>query len=137
MHHRLPDGSGLCRLPAASGAARIVRVVDRPASGDRLATSILDHRRAPAERLAAVHDRNRANGYAFRGITAYQGGDRIVLRSKSPDLVRQELYAMLCVHHAIGELVGFTLSDGPRPPMRGRNLHTVMKRPHSGSYRAC
>jgi hypothetical protein len=135
VHHRLPDGSGLSRLPAAGGAARIVRVIERGSCASRLVTSILDHRKAPAERLTAVHDRNRAHGNGFRGITAYQGGDRIVLRSKSPDLVRQELYAMLCVHHAIGELVDFTLLEGRQPPVRSRQVHTHAKRSYSGALR--
>jgi hypothetical protein len=127
VHQRLPDGSGLSRLPGAAGAAaRTVRVVERNGSAngeapdggfaarseDRLVTSILDHRRAPAERLGAVYDRCRSSGYGFEGISVYQGGNRVVLRSKSPDLVRQELYAMLCVHHAIGELVDATMYDG-------------------------
>ncbi|MBS2961463.1 transposase domain-containing protein [Actinocrinis puniceicyclus] len=135
VHHRLPDGSGLSRLPAAAGAARIVRVIERGSCASRLVTSILDHRKAPADRLTAVHDRNRAHGNGFRGITAYQGGDRIVLRSKSPDLVRQELYAMLCVHHAIGELVDFTLLEARQPPVRSRQVHTHAKRPYSGALR--
>jgi hypothetical protein len=135
VHHRLPDGSGLSRLPGAAGAARIVRVIERGSSAGRLVTSILDHRKAPAERLTAVFDRHRARGNGFRGITAYQGGDRIVLRSKSPDLVRQELYAMLCVHHAIGELVDYTLLEGRQPPVRSRQVHMHAKRPYSGAVR--
>ena len=46
------------------------------------------------------------SGSVFDGIGAYASGDRLELRSKDPDMVRQELYAMLCVHHAIGDLVG-------------------------------
>jgi len=130
VHQRLPDGSGLSRLPGSAGpaAARAVRVVDRPGPGQdgadgpaargegRLVSSILDHRKAPAERLGAVFDRFRTSGYGFESISAYQGGSRIVLRSKSPDLVCQELYAMLCVHHAIGELVDATLHDAAPAP---------------------
>lgn len=135
VHHRLPDGSGLSRFPGAVGAARIVRVIERTASAERLITSILDHRKAPAERLTAVYDRHRARGNAFGGITAYQGGARIVLRSKSPDLVRQELYAMLCVHHAIGELVDYTLLEGRQPPMRSRLVHMRAKHSYSDALR--
>ena len=131
VHQRLPDGSGLSRLPGSAGpaAARaVVRVVDRAGPGQdgadgsappgegRLVTSVLDHRKAPAERLTAVFDRCRTSGYGFESISAYQGGNRIVLRSKSPDLVCQELYAMLCVHHAIGELVDATLQDAATLP---------------------
>ena len=131
----MPDGSGLSRLPGTAGTARIVRVIERGSGTGRLVTSILDHRKAPAERLTAVYDRHRARGNGFRGITAYQGGDRIVLRSKSPDLVRQELYAMLCVHHAIGELVDYTLLEGRQPPVRSRPVHMHAKRSYSGALR--
>ena len=131
VHQRLPDGSGLSRLPGAAlpAAARDVRVVERSGPGEgggngtsaradaRLVTSILDHRAAPAERLGAVFERYRTSGYGFEGISAYQGGNRIVLRSKSPDLVCQELYAMLCVHQAIGELVDATMYEAA-PPAR-------------------
>jgi transposase IS4-like protein len=115
---RLPDGSRLARLPDDS--RRTVRVVTRPAFG--LITSVLDYRAAPAERLLAVYDRYRANGLGFDGITVYQGGDRLVLRSKSPDLVRQELYAMLCVHHTIGELVDYTMLDRFTPAQEADTL---------------
>ena len=135
VHHRLPDGSGLCRLPGAAPAARIVRLIEHVSRPGRLITSILDHRKAPAERLTAVYDRDRARGNEFRGIAAYQGGSRIVLRSKSPDLVRQELYAMLCVHHAIGELVDYTLLEGRQPLARSRQVHTHTKRSYSGAVR--
>lgn len=135
VHHRLPDGSGLCRLPGAAPAARIVRLIEHGSRPGRLITSILDHRKAPAERLTAVYDRDRARGNEIRGIAAYQGGSRIVLRSKSPDLVRQELYAMLCVHHAIGELVDYTLLEGRQPLARSRQVHTHTKRSYSGAVR--
>jgi Insertion element 4 transposase N-terminal len=124
---RLPDGSRLSPLTDAAGAVgRTVRVVDRapadsaragrarPPSPGRLVTSILDYRAASAGELAALYDRHRTSGYEFDWIEDYQNGDRLVLRSKSPDLVRQELYAMLCVHHAIGELVGKTMWDRVR-----------------------
>jgi hypothetical protein len=115
VHQRLPDGSRLARLPGPDGAARrTVRVVVRQPT--TLITSILDYRAAPAERLIAVSERHRLNGHGFDGIAVYQGGDRLVLRSKSPELVRQELYAMLCVHHTIGELVDYTMLDRFAPP---------------------
>jgi hypothetical protein len=92
----------------ADGAAdHTVRVVESATT--RLVTSILDHRAASADELLTVHAQRWRSGWGLDGFTSYQSGDRLVLRSKSPDLVRQELYAMLCVHHAIGELVGYTM----------------------------
>jgi len=37
--------------------------------------------------------------------TAIRGGPAVVLRSKSPDMIRQELYAALCVYQAIRTLI--------------------------------
>jgi hypothetical protein len=103
----LSDGSYLARIAdTEAGVEHTVRVITR---GDtRLVTSIIDHRAAPAEMLMGVHTQHWNYGYGFAGFKSFQSGERLVLRSKSPDLVRQELYAMLCVHHAIGDLVACT-----------------------------
>jgi hypothetical protein len=102
---RLPDGSVLAKLTADDGSELVARVFARPGgSPARLATSILDHRLAPAAELAALYDARRA-GADFDAIAARRVGDVLELRSKDPEMVRQELYAMLCVHHAIGDLV--------------------------------
>ena len=105
---RLPDGSLVGKLPAEDGTELVVRVVNRIGGRPgRLATSILDHRAAPAVDLAVRYDdQRRPGGTGFDGIGSYSGGDRLELRSKDPEMVRQELYAMLCVHHAIGDLIG-------------------------------
>jgi hypothetical protein len=116
----LPDGSRLTTLVDADAAAEYTVRVIGDGDGDArpgftpLVTSVLDHRAAPAGELVAVYDWRGPGASAFDGISTYQSGDRLVLRSKSPDLVRQELYAMLCVHHAIGDLIGHTmLRQGP------------------------
>jgi hypothetical protein len=102
---RLPDGSTLAKLTADDGSELVARVFARPGgSPARLATSILDHRLAPAAELAALYDARPA-GADFDAIAARRVGDVLELRSKDPEMVRQELYAMLCVHHAIGDLV--------------------------------
>jgi hypothetical protein len=108
---RLPDGSVLGKLAADDGPDLVARVFPAPAAGRGagwLATSILDHRAAAAAELAALHEAAgvAGSGSVFDGIGAYASGDRLELRSKDPEMVRQELYAMLCVHHAIGDLVG-------------------------------
>ena len=102
---RLPDGSVLAKLPAEDGSELVARVL-ATGRGALLATSLLDHRAAPAAQIAACHDAPAVAGRRFHGIGGYGHDDRLELRSKDPDMVRQELYAMLCVHHAIGELVG-------------------------------
>ena len=107
---RMPDGSVLGKLSADEGPELVARVFPSTAGrgAGRLATSILDHRAAPAGELSALYEAPgvAGSGSVFDGIGAYASGDRLELRSKDPDMVRQELYAMLCVHHAIGDLVG-------------------------------
>ncbi|WP_034262793.1 transposase domain-containing protein [Actinospica robiniae] len=100
---RLPDGSALAKLAAEDGSELVVRVLAGPGSR-LLATSLLDHRAVPAGEIAELYEAHPA-GPGFDGAGAYGHGDRLELRSKDPEMVRQELYAMLCVHLAIGELV--------------------------------
>jgi hypothetical protein len=103
---RLPDGSALGKLTADDGVELVARVFSRPAGGRplRLATSILDHRLAPAAELAELYE-TRLSGADFDAVGVYRDGDLLELRSKDPEMVKQELYAMLCVHHAIGDLI--------------------------------
>ncbi|MBR7838127.1 transposase domain-containing protein [Actinospica durhamensis] len=107
---RLPDGSVLAKLAAQDGSELVARVL-ATGRGTRLATSLLDHRAAPAGEIAACYDDPAVAERRLHGIGAYGHDDRLELRSKDPEMVHQELYAMLCVHHAIGELVGPTPGD--------------------------
>ncbi|HET9170680.1 MAG TPA: transposase domain-containing protein [Actinospica sp.] len=103
---RLADGSALGKVTADDGSELVARVFSRPGADRpvRLATSILDHRLAPAAELAALYDARPAAG-DLGAVGGYREGGLLELRSKDPEMVRQELYAMLCVHHAIGELL--------------------------------
>lgn len=104
---RLPDGSVLGKVAAEDGSELVARLLGpSPEHPVRLATSILDHRAAPADELAALYDGPGAAASVFDGIGASGGAEQLELRSKDPEMVRQELYAMLCVQHAIGDLVG-------------------------------
>ena len=103
---RLPDGSQLGKLTADDGSQQSVRVLPRSAGRGWLATSITDHRAAPAAELAALYDDPRTADPGLAAIGGYGEGGRLELRSKDPEMVRQEIYAMLCVHHAIGDLIG-------------------------------
>lgn len=103
---RLPDGSLLAKLPADDGSELVARIVSRGGGRPvRLATTLLDHRAASAAELLALHDGGGADGCGFDGVATYGTGGRLELRSKDPEMVTQELYAMLCVQHAIGDLV--------------------------------
>ena len=47
--------------------------------------------------------------------TSLRGGATVVLRSKSPPMIRQEIYAMLCCYQAIRTLISHAARGGRRP----------------------
>jgi hypothetical protein len=114
------DGSYLSQITAATDrrggvAPTVVRVVEyrlddpgRPkAKGQvyRLLTTILDPRKAPAAELAALdHQRWEVEGLLDE-LKTQQRGAKVVLRSKTPAMVAQEVWAMLLVHRAVRTLM--------------------------------
>ena len=71
----------------------------------RLVTTLLDPATAPATELAALyHERWEIEG-AFDELKTHLRGARIVLRSKTPELVRQEAYGLLLAHFAVRGLM--------------------------------
>jgi hypothetical protein len=86
------------------------RVEDRHAPGVepelyRLVTTVIDPRTASAEELAAMYYRRWELESTFDEIKSTQRGPGVILRSKSPPMVHQELYALLLTHYAIRELM--------------------------------
>jgi hypothetical protein len=123
----LADGSYLSQITAATDrrhgvAPTVVRVVEyrlndpgRPkAKGQvyRLLTTILDPNAAPAAELAALyHERWEVEGLLDE-LKTHQRGPGVVLRSKTPEMVAQEVWAMLLVHRAIRTLMHQAALDG-------------------------
>ncbi len=71
----------------------------------RLATTLLDPARAPAAELAALyHERWEIEG-ALAELKTHLRGARVVLRSKTPELVRQEFWGLLLAHFAVRGLM--------------------------------
>ena len=50
--------------------------------------------------------------------TSLRGGAAVVLQSKSPPMIRQEIYAMLCCYQAIRTLISHAASDAGTDPAR-------------------
>ncbi|MEW1914954.1 IS4 family transposase, partial [Kitasatospora sp. NPDC085895] len=116
---RLPDGSYLGRMSLAGQRAShpggvTVRVIEYQVDGGeviRLLTDLTDLEAYPAAELAALyHERWEAES-AFRQIKTFQRGPAEVLRSGDPDLVRQEVWAHLVVHHCLTRII-MSLADG-------------------------
>jgi hypothetical protein len=106
----LADGSWLSHLRADRGRRIAVRVVEytladpgRRTSVDRyrLVTTILDPAMAPAHELAALYTERWEVETALAELKTTQRGPKQVLRSRSPELVAQEVWAHLLVHYAL------------------------------------
>src|SRR5260370_7237158 len=71
----------------------------------RLLTTVLDHDKAPANELAALYHERWEIETALDELKTHLRGAKIVLRSKTPDLVRQEFYGLMMAPFAIPSLI--------------------------------
>jgi hypothetical protein len=135
---RLPDGSYLSTLYGSDKARRQgtgglrVRVIEYTLEGVtgaepvyRLVTSLLEPARAPAAELAALYHERWEIETALDELKTHLRGARIVLRSKTPDLVRQEFYGLLMTHFAIRGLMHEAALQAGEDPDRLSFLHAV------------
>ena len=86
--------------------------------GFRLITTVLDPADIDAADLAVAYWERWEIESVFDELKTHQRGARCVLRSKSPDLVHQELWAMLCCHYAIRALMADVAQNTGRDPDR-------------------
>jgi len=135
---RLGDGSYLSRIYPSERDGRhktngvVVRVIDYCLEGVagaepiyRLVTSILDHEKAPAKELAALYHERWEIETALDELKTHLRGAKIVLRSKTPDLVRQEFYGLMMAHFAIRGLMHEAALKADEDPDRLSFLHAV------------
>lgn len=135
---RFDDGSFLSKVYPSTKARRhdtdgiLVRVIeytlpDVPEAEPlyRLLTTILDPAAAPANELAALyHDRWEIEN-ALDEFKTHLRGRQIVLRSKQPDLVRQEFYGLMMAHFAVRGLMHEAALKADEDPDRLSYVHTV------------
>lgn len=136
---RLADGSYLSRIYPSTKDRRNntngvqVRVVeyqlasqaDTPVGLFRLITSALDPDRAPAIELPGVYaDRWEIEG-VFDELKTHLRGRGVVLRSKTPDGVRQEFWGFLLAHFAIRTLMHDAALLSEVDPDRLSYVHAV------------
>jgi len=109
---RLGQARAAGRIPAGRPEGHLERIIEctitiRAGDGTtriepfRLVTTLLDHRQAPAAELAALfHERwEIEDGYGE--MKTRLRGAAFILRSRSPELVRQEVLAFLTVYQAL------------------------------------
>ena len=91
----------------------------------RLLTTILDPAQAPAAELAALyHERWEIEG-ALAELKTQLRGARVVLRSKTPELVRQEVWGLLLAHFAVRGLMHEAALKADEDPDRLSFSHAV------------
>lgn len=127
----LPDGTHLSRIadPAASRRLRRrknktdprdipgipVRVIEYSVTSEDdtevsetfcLISDLLDPTLLPAQAAAGAYAERWQLETCFDELeTSIRGGATVVLRSRCPDMIRQEIYAMLCLYQAIRTLI--------------------------------
>ena len=134
----LPDGSYLSRIYPSERDRRKkthgigVRVIEYRLEGIpdaepsyRLVTTILDYQAAPAEELAALYHERWEIETALDELKTHLRGAQIVLRSKTPELVRQEFYGFMMAHFAVRGLMHEAALKADDDPDQLSFLHAV------------
>lgn len=134
----LPDGSFLSRIYPSERDRRhktngvVVRVIEYTLEGVadaepryRLVTTVLDPDKAPADELAALYHERWEIETALDELKTHLRGARIILRSKTPELVRQEFYGFLLAHFAIRGLMHEAALQAGEDPDRLSFVHAV------------
>jgi hypothetical protein len=135
---RLADGSYLSRIYPTERDRRhktngvVVRVIEYRLEGVagaepiyRLITTILDPELAPAHELAALYHERWEIETALDELKTHLRGPRIVLRSKTPDLVHQEFYGLMMAHFAVRGLMHEAAIKADEDPDRLSFVHAV------------
>lgn len=134
---QLPDGSYLSTVYDSKDRGRrhgeTVRVIDYaltdaavPTDNSyRIITNILDEQEADALELAALyHERWEIEG-VFDEIKTHLRGASTVLRSKKPELVKQELWGLLLAHFAVRQLMAQAAWERGLDPDKLSFVHAV------------
>ncbi|HEY1701062.1 MAG TPA: transposase domain-containing protein [Trebonia sp.] len=133
----LADGTCLTELPetwSRDGRGAEVRMIEcesctvsgRPTGTTfTLLTTLADPVQAPAEELVAAYTNRWRGRMITDSLTAGHEGPANSLRSRSPDMVRQEIWATLCVYQSVRRLIwqaSNTLRMHADPPRLSRRI---------------
>jgi hypothetical protein len=140
----LPDGTYLARMnlggqKGAHPGGVLVRVVEYTIDGGeavRLLTDLLDPLAYPAAELAALYTLRWEAESSYRQVKTFQRGPQEVLRSAGPELVRQEVWAHLTVHHCLNRIIMRLAEDERIDPDR-ISFTKVLKHVRRSVIRQC
>jgi hypothetical protein len=148
----LEDGSFLSSIsPSGVGRAQAtkqaitVRVIEYAMPGDaqaqlryRLLTTLLDPKAAPALELAGAYHQRWEIESVFDELKTHLRQSRRVLRSKTPELVRQEFYGWVLAHYAVRWLLHQGAARGriPHAELSFKGHVELIRRaqPRSGAF---
>jgi hypothetical protein len=133
---RLSDGSYLSKIyPSSKARAKdkdgvLVRVIEYRLEPDgtedyRLICSILDPKKAPGVELANLYPKRWTIETVLGEVKTRLRGARVVLRSKVPDLVRQDFYGLLLAHFGVRALMHETAREQDIDPADLSFVHAV------------
>ena len=139
-----PSPATLKKMGGKTAPAITVRVIDYHLPGVvdaepvyRLITTLLDSEQCPADELAALYHERWSIETAFAEIKTTLKGADIVLRSKTPELVRQEFWGLLLAHHVVRKLMLEAALSRQRAPdwLSFKNSLSIIRRklPASGA----
>jgi len=135
---RLADGSYLAKIYPSEKDRRndrntvTVRVIEYRLVGVpdaepvyRLVTTVLDPTQVPANELAALYHERWEVETALDELKTHLRGSKIVLRSKTPELVSQEFYGLMMAHFAVRGLMHEAAIEGDVDPDELSFVHAV------------
>jgi len=139
---RLADGSYLSYLypnrrerlkhPEDPSRRTMVRIIEYRLCGKRspepwyrLVTTLLDPQQAPARELAALYHERWEIENTLDEFKVHLRGPQVVLRSQTPDLVRQEFYGFLLLHFAVRTFMHEAALSVDRDPDELSFVHAV------------
>ena len=136
VHKKLSDGSYLSKIYASSydremdrngTVVRIIQYKLKWQKGEtyRLITTLLDPDEAPAAELAALYHERWEIETSLGEMKTGMRGAGAVLRSKTPELVKQEFYAFLLSYFAVRGLMYEAAQAANEDPDRLSFMHTV------------
>ncbi len=137
VERNLPDGSYLSTVHDSRdrkhGHGQAARVIDYTLEGSttpveghyRLITNLLDPEQADALELAALYHERWDIESVFDEFKTHLRANNTMLRSKTPELVQQELWGLLMAHYAVRQLMAEAAWRERLDPDRLSFVHAV------------